>query len=100
MSPSSINSVCHQSQRRREEIASVLFYDLHVVLKDLKQPAPPGEGGYSGKPFLHVLFASVAVSVEVMKTSPSWQWTLLGLPTCSRSGVKGEGVIPRQVDPV
>ena len=76
---------------------SLPFYDLLAVLKDLKQPAPTREARRFGKPSPHILFASVAVSVEVMKTSSSWQRTLLRLPTCSISEV--EDVTPGQGGP-
>lgn len=89
--PSSINSPCCQSQRAERKLHPSHFYDLHAVAEGFKTACPTEEAGCFGKPSLQVLFASVTVHVDMMKTSPFWQLTLPGLPSCSRSEAGGSG---------
>lgn len=95
-------SIPHAASARREEIATLPFYGIHAVLKDLEQPAWPTRGaGSFGKPSPHVLFASLKISakwwrlvllaagsagpadlLQVWGWGPGWGWRLgLGRPS-------------------
>lgn len=90
VSPSSINSVCCQNSAEGRKLQPPILW-LSCCAEGFKTASPTREAGRFGKPSLHFLFASVAVSMVVMKTCPSWQWTLLSLPTCSVSELEGGG---------
>lgn len=87
--PSSISSLCRQTQCWREEITVFPLYDLHGVAEGFKTASPTDwEAGRLGTPSLRVLFASVTgCESDENKSFPALP--LPCLPTCSRSEVVG-----------